>query len=69
VARSSWNGPVKREGYDISVQYGASTGSAGPVQPATKPTAEGTPKEFKQFEDLASKLVQVPKTELDEKRR
>jgi hypothetical protein len=38
-------------------------------QPQPAPEHSETPGEYAQFEDLAAKLIQVPKEELDEKRR
>ncbi len=48
------------KGYTISVVPGASTGA---------PTAQETNAHFDAFESLASKLVKVPKSEVDEQRK
>lgn len=38
-------------------------------EPETQDSNGDTPDEFERFEDLARRLVQVPKSELDEKRK
>jgi hypothetical protein len=52
--------------YTVSVEY-----DAAPATTVTLPSNAGeaaTDDEFDRFEDLTSKLIQVPKTELDEQR-
>lgn len=53
---------AKDERYDLSVEYGASASSTMVVPPVAN-----EPSEFERFEQLAGKLVKVPKSELDEK--
>ncbi len=53
-----WNGRRPTDnGYELETTFGAS-GATG---------HEAEPTEFVRFEDLAGKLLQVPKAELDEK--
>lgn len=48
----------------VSITYGATLNTT--TKAADFDTA---PSEFKRFQDLAAKLVKVPKSELDEKRK
>lgn len=51
--------------YEVEVAYGSSgQDTVAPLRPAVADESE-----FSRFEELASKLVQVPKSELDEKRQ
>jgi hypothetical protein len=54
-----------------SVMTGSATGTTGElkIKPGFTMPNPVRPEEFKNFEALASKLVQVSKDELDEKRR
>lgn len=51
-----------------SLNYVTETRSGSSMKPPTR-AKRPEPAEFEQFAALTSKLVQVPKTELDEKRR
>lgn len=42
---------------------------AGPPTIRHEPVSQGDPAEFKRFEEFAGQLVQVPKSEIDEKRK
>lgn len=59
MGKVAWKGPEAEKGYRVSVQYGTSANRA-------ETPAENT--EFERFENLAGKLVSVPKSELDEQR-
>lgn len=54
------------EDYEVEVTYGGPGLSRVPLP---EPAQEPVPEEFERFEDLASKLAGVPKSELDEKRQ
>lgn len=49
--------------YEVEVVYGTSGHET--VKPLPSPATQS---EFSRFEELAAKLVQVPKSELDDKR-
>lgn len=57
------------EHYKVQVTYGSSV-STSETQPASADVvlSQDTGGEFEQFEDLARKLVAVPKDEIDAKR-
>ena len=63
MERVGWKQSDSDNGYDVSVTYG------GPATSVQVTVDDDEPAEYDRFEDLAQKLVQVPKTELDEKRR
>jgi hypothetical protein len=52
--------------YEVQIEYG---GAALPTVEPPAPASPSVPEEFERFEALASKLAQVSKEELDEKRQ
>jgi hypothetical protein len=57
--------------YQTTATYGTSsvTATAQPTDPPPSADTVGKPAEFARFEDLVGKLVQVPKSEVDEQRQ
>lgn len=52
--------------YTVSVTYGSAEAASRPAPPSEDVAEKQV--EFKRFENLTRKLVEVPKAELDEKR-
>src|SRR5690242_18773691 len=64
---SSFGSSLSAGGSTVKIVRSTTTNPAGSPNVRVKPA--GKPDEFRRFEDLTRKLAQVPKSELDDKRK